>query len=62
MERVKRTVDITTSTVEIEEQGVKLKLTVVDTPGVGDAVDTTERFVVGEKIFQVIHLKNLIQI
>lgn len=41
IERIKRTVSLTTSTVEIEEKGVKLKLTVVDTPGIGDAIDTT---------------------
>jgi len=40
-DRIKRTVSLTTSTVEIEEKGVKLKLTVVDTPGIGDAVDTS---------------------
>ena len=26
---------------EIEERGVKLRLTIVDTPGFNDAVDTT---------------------
>lgn len=34
------------STVEIEERGVKLRLTVVDTPGYGDAIDNTDRFVI----------------
>jgi septin 7 len=28
--------------VEIEERGVKLRLTVVDTPGFGDAIDNTD--------------------
>lgn len=32
------------STVEIEERGVKLRLTVVDTPGYGDAIDNTDCF------------------
>ncbi|KAG0431998.1 hypothetical protein HPB47_021312 [Ixodes persulcatus] len=32
------------STVEIEERGVKLRLTVVDTPGFGDAIDNTDCF------------------
>ena len=32
------------STVEIEERGVKLRLTVVDTPGYGDAIDNTDSF------------------
>jgi len=41
-ERVKKTVSLVTSTVEIEEKGVKLKLTVVDTPGFGDAVDNKD--------------------
>lgn len=43
-ERVKRTVQIDSSTVEIEERGVKLRLTVVDTPGYGDAIDNTDSF------------------
>jgi septin family protein len=34
---------ITAKTVEIEERGVKLRLTVVDTPGFGDAIDNTDR-------------------
>ena len=42
--RVKRTVQIDSNTVEIEERGVKLRLTVVDTPGFGDAIDTTDSF------------------
>jgi len=40
----KRTVKIEASTVEIEERGVKLRLTVVDTPGYGDAIDNTDSF------------------
>ena len=42
-DRIKRTVHIDTFTVDIEEKGVKLRLTVVDTPGFGDAVDNTDR-------------------
>ena len=42
LERLKKTVDIESSTVEIEERGVKLKLTVVDTPGFGDSLDNSE--------------------
>ena len=41
-DRIDRTVHIDTFTVDIEERGVKLKLTVVDTPGFGDAVDNSE--------------------
>uniref|UniRef100_A0A3P9ISN8 Septin-type G domain-containing protein n=1 Tax=Oryzias latipes TaxID=8090 RepID=A0A3P9ISN8_ORYLA len=41
-ERITQTVEITKHTVDIEEKGVKLKLTIVDTPGFGDAIDNTE--------------------
>ena len=40
--RMERTVDIGTHHVELEESGVKLSLTIVDTPGYGDAVDNTD--------------------
>jgi len=43
-DRINRTVQIDSSTVEIEERGVKLRLTVVDTPGYGDAIDNTDSF------------------
>ena len=42
LERISQTVEITKYTVDIEEKGVKLKLTIVDTPGFGDAVNNTE--------------------
>uniref|UniRef100_A0A8C1GUD5 Septin n=1 Tax=Cyprinus carpio TaxID=7962 RepID=A0A8C1GUD5_CYPCA len=41
-ERISRTVEIIKHTVDIEEKGVKLKLTIIDTPGFGDAVNNTE--------------------
>ncbi|KAG5844754.1 hypothetical protein ANANG_G00165910 [Anguilla anguilla] len=41
-ERIAQTVEITKHTVDIEEKGVKLRLTIVDTPGFGDAVNNTE--------------------
>ncbi|XP_053735070.1 septin-5-like isoform X3 [Synchiropus splendidus] len=41
-ERIQQTVEITKHTVDIEEKGVKLKLTILDTPGFGDAVDNSE--------------------
>lgn len=41
------------STVEIEERGVKLRLTVVDTPGFGDAIDNTDRYDLGVLIYFV---------
>lgn len=41
-ERIKQTVSIDATTVDIEEKGVKLRLTVVDTPGFGDAVDNRQ--------------------
>lgn len=43
--KTKQTVKLDASTVEIEERGVKLRLTVVDTPGFGDAIDNSDRCV-----------------
>lgn len=42
IEKIERTVQIEASTVEIEERGVKLRLTVVDTPGYGDAINSQD--------------------
>lgn len=39
-----KTVEIETRTVELEEKGVKLRLTVVDTPGFGDGMNSSEWF------------------
>ena len=44
-EKVKQTVKIDASTVEIEERGVKLRLTVVDTPGFGDSLNSIDWYV-----------------
>nr|XP_033801578.1 septin-4-like isoform X1 [Geotrypetes seraphini] len=41
-ERFMKTLEIQKHEVDIEERGVKVKLTVVDTPGFGDAVDNSE--------------------
>ncbi|XP_039887931.1 septin-5-like [Simochromis diagramma] len=41
-ERISRTVAIIKHTVGIEEKGVKLRLTIIDTPGFGDAVNNAE--------------------
>jgi septin 2 len=41
-ERIDQTVSIDATTVDIEEKGVKLRLTVVDTPGFGDAVNNQQ--------------------
>lgn len=43
-EKTKKTVKVEASTVEIEEKGVKLRLTVVDTPGYGDGIDNSDSF------------------
>lgn len=43
-DRIKSTLKIDTSSVEIEERGVRLKLTVVDTPGFGDSLDCSNGF------------------
>lgn len=45
LEKIERTVQIEASTVEIEERGVKLRLTVVDTPGYGDAINSQDWYV-----------------
>nr|CAD7587045.1 unnamed protein product [Timema genevievae] len=44
VEKTHQTVKLDASTVEIEERGVKLRLTVVDTPGYGDAIDNSDSF------------------
>ncbi|XP_057357279.1 uncharacterized protein LOC130683552 isoform X1 [Manis pentadactyla] len=41
-ERIMQTAEITKHAVDIEEKGVRLRLTIVDTPGFGDAVNNTE--------------------
>ncbi|KAL1129810.1 hypothetical protein AAG570_012754 [Ranatra chinensis] len=44
LEKTSQTVRLEASTVEIEERGVKLRLTVVDTPGFGDSINNTDSF------------------
>lgn len=39
--RIKKTVEVETSRVLLQESGVKLNLTIVDTPGFGDAIDNS---------------------
>uniref|UniRef100_A0A3B5LQV7 Septin 4a n=1 Tax=Xiphophorus couchianus TaxID=32473 RepID=A0A3B5LQV7_9TELE len=40
-ERISQTVDIIKHTIGIEEKGIKLRLSIIDTPGFGDAVNNT---------------------
>lgn len=40
--RTKQTLTIERRGVEIEEGGIKVKLTLVDTPGFGDSVDCSD--------------------
>ncbi|XP_076345670.1 septin-2-like isoform X1 [Tachypleus tridentatus] len=47
-EKLDRTVTIEKKTMEIEEKGVKLKLTIVDTPGFGEAVNCEDNWKVIE--------------
>lgn len=42
-ERINQTVDIVKNALTIEEKGIKVRLTIIDTPGFGDAVNDTER-------------------
>uniref|UniRef100_H2ZUR3 Septin-7 n=1 Tax=Latimeria chalumnae TaxID=7897 RepID=H2ZUR3_LATCH len=41
-DHIPHTLQITKQAVDIEERGVKVKLTIVDTPGFGDAIDNTD--------------------
>ncbi|KAM4044920.1 septin-4 isoform 2-T2 [Anomaloglossus baeobatrachus] len=41
-ERVTQTIEIVKQTVDIQEKGVRLRLTIVDTPGYGDAINNEE--------------------
>ncbi|XP_067130370.1 septin-1-like, partial [Centruroides vittatus] len=45
LEKIGKTVSINTSTVEIDEKGVKLRLTIVDTAGYSDAIRNTDSFI-----------------
>lgn len=38
-ERIEKTTKVEKKTLEIEEKGIKLRLTVVDTPGYGDSIN-----------------------
>eukprot|EP00126_Sphaerothecum_destruens_P015159 Sdes_comp9082_c0_seq1m535 len=41
-ERIEATVEIMSTSVEIEEKGVRLKLSIVDTPGYGDSINNED--------------------
>merc|ERR550519_989438 len=43
-ERLEKTVTIEKKTMDIEEKGVKLRLSIVDTPGFGDCMDCEENW------------------
>lgn len=43
-EKITQTVSVTKTAVEIVENEVKLKLTIVDTPGFGDALNNSKRY------------------
>ena len=43
-EKIARTLQIEASTVETEERGVKLRLTMLDTPGFGDTINCRDCF------------------
>lgn len=44
-DKIKKTVTITTHTAELEEKGVRLKLTAVDTPGFGESINGQDRYI-----------------
>ncbi|XP_063752028.1 septin-5-like isoform X2 [Eleginops maclovinus] len=41
-ERINQTVEIVKHTLSIEEKGIKLRLTIIDTPGFGDSINETD--------------------
>jgi septin 2 len=43
-EKIHQSIQIESSTVEIEERGVKVRLTIVDTPGYGDSINGTDNY------------------
>ena len=43
-ERITKTVQIEVKKMEIEEQGIRLRLTIVDTPGFNDSLNGEERY------------------
>lgn len=49
-DRIQQTVKVTATTVDIEEGGVRVRLTIVDTPGFGDAVNDTDACVLRRRI------------
>jgi septin 2 len=44
IEKIRQSIQIEASTVEIEERGVKVRLTIVDTPGYGDSINGTDNY------------------
>lgn len=54
-ERISKTVQIEKKYMEIEEKGVKLRLTIVDTPGFNDSVNSNEWSVIMMAAFFVVH-------
>uniref|UniRef100_A0A3B5A0D7 Septin-5-like n=1 Tax=Stegastes partitus TaxID=144197 RepID=A0A3B5A0D7_9TELE len=44
-ERINQTIDIVKHTISIEEKGIKLRLSIIDTPGFGDAVNNEEDYI-----------------
>ncbi len=59
-DRIKSTLKIQTSACEIEERGVKLKLTVVDTPGFGDGINNSEWWFVFFFLFLLLVLNSYV--
>lgn len=49
---INRTVSIDRHCLEIQEKGVKLRLTLIDTPGYGDAIDTEKSFIAVESYIE----------
>jgi septin family protein len=54
---LEKTVEIVSQTVELEEKGVRLRLTIVDTPGFGDSINSNNWYILDKMIHFMIHLK-----
>ena len=44
IEKIHQSIQIEVSTVDIEERGVKVRLTIVDTPGYADSINGTDNY------------------
>ena len=51
-ERITKTVEIELKKMEIEEKGIRLRLTIVDTPGFNDSLNGEERYLMFRSVLK----------